>query len=72
MTTPVTDRAAAVLDALPRAGCTCMTKTPELRYHREDCSYRRFAESLFLAQPASEVASVEAASPKNVAESPAD
>jgi len=27
------------------AGCTCMTKTPELRYHAEDCHYRLFAEA---------------------------
>ena len=25
-------------------GCTCMTKTPELRYHHLDCKYRVMAE----------------------------
>jgi hypothetical protein len=26
------------------SGCTCMTKTPEFAYHREDCRYRVFWE----------------------------
>lgn len=65
MPNPDSDRAAAMLDALPSSGCTCMTKTPEIRYHREDCDYRRFVET-FLA---SKVAPIEAASLKNVSQS---
>ncbi|MBK3780308.1 hypothetical protein G3A43_08560 [Paraburkholderia aspalathi] len=26
------------------AGCTCLTKTPEIEYHKPDCRYRVFAE----------------------------
>lgn len=34
----------ALLSHLQIGGCTCNTKTPELRFHSEDCRYRLAAE----------------------------
>jgi hypothetical protein len=28
--------------------CTCLTKTPEVQYHKEHCVYRKIAEALLL------------------------
>jgi hypothetical protein len=32
------------LTRLTVGGCTCMTKTPELKYHADDCQYRMATE----------------------------
>jgi hypothetical protein len=40
----VTERHMRFLGLLQIGGCTCLTKTPELQYHAEDCKYRLAAE----------------------------
>ena len=39
-----TERHMRFLGLLQIGGCTCLTKTPELQYHAEDCKYRLAAE----------------------------
>lgn len=40
----LTERHDSFLTRLAVGGCTCMTKTPELQYHAEDCTYRLATE----------------------------
>jgi hypothetical protein len=42
--TTLNPRHFALLSRLQLGGCTCNTKTPELRFHAEDCKYRLASE----------------------------
>ena len=47
------DRTIAIYDKLSKlmiGGCTCLTKTPDIKFHKENCTYRlaREVEALFI------------------------
>lgn len=35
-----------VLELCKVASCTCLTKTPEVKFHKETCRYRQICEAL--------------------------
>jgi hypothetical protein len=60
----LTERHFKLLRKLQIGGCTCLTKTPELRFHAENCQYRLAAEiehALLAASPTDQAAAAPSA-----------
>ena len=49
--TELRDEHLSLLAKLTVGGCTCMTKTPELKYHAPDCQYRVASEIMLMIDP---------------------